>query len=1135
MAEANDANLNPTLVRAVLLGSLSENPLGTQGRYRPFGMFLPLVPPTPLVQIGTVDSSAAEFALAPGGYARYTDDSVFVAGRSLAGDWPYALPGPDDAWAGARVHEDEIDFGVAEVAASAHARLVLDLVGTQAQRPPRLEILLNGKPIATRALPGGTGDDPIEGHPERGRPVHAEFEFPTSSLQKGTNRLTIRNAAGSWAVFDALRIEADGVTGAPVLPGIRLEALPSVQAVLRTPAGPRQTLRLRATNLGPAAHHVFTVEGQAKPFDLKTGAQTLEFAIPPVKRRTTLIVRDDAGGRSSVVVAPVRPWTILLFPHAHVDVGYTDLQSEVERRHRQNLFDALQVARESASNPPESRYRYNIEASWVLDRFLRTASPAERAEVQEGLRRGDLAVTGGYANELTAAMRPEEMMQAYRESRRLEDEFGIRIDTASQTDVPGVSWGDVTALRQAKIDNLVLMPNGGDRIGGILGLTDHPFWWIGPSGRDRVFVWPLVTYGMAHGIRSFDGNRERIFRSADPTKRFIDGYLFPLLAQYVRQNYPYDLIGLPWSLTDNSPIDGDVPAAVKAWNAKYVYPEVRISTLSDGCREFKRRYGEKIPAKRGDLTPYWEDGTGSSAAETGMNRASADRLVQAATLDAIRDPRAYRPDAFLDAWRDVLLYTEHTWGAYNSISEPDSPFVKAQWATKQAFATDADVASKALLGPVVTGPEFDVVNTESWPRTDLVTLSVAQSATGDRVVDAAGKPLPSQRLRTGELAVLVPNVPAFGAVRLHCESGDAFVGGERVSATPAGLSGRNVSLQIDPNTGAIRSWRQDGREWVASGKTLDAVSYLLGTDLHKQQGPTYVRQEIVEPGPLVASVRSSASLPGTKGLTQEVRLVAGLGRLEVEDRLDKVAIRQKEAVHIGFPFDVPDGQVRIDTPWAVVRPEFDQLPGANKNWFCTQRFVDVSNDRYGVTLTSLDAPLVEVGGITANLLGSVELDEWRKRVEPTQTVYSWALNNHWHTNYRADQEGILRFRYALTPHGPYAGDVATRYGTEPSQPLLVCPASGPVSTPLLTLSDPRVIVTSLSPSADGKAFIVRLYGASGKDRWVTLRWRDGATGNTSLGNTSLSDVTQRIGRPLHGPVLAPGNGVVTLRVERLHP
>ena len=127
----------------------------------------------------------------------------------------------------------------------------------------------------------------------------------------------------------------------------------------------------------------------------------------------------------------------------------------------------------------------------------------------------------------------------------------------------------------------------------------------------------------------------------------------------------------------------------------------------------------------------------------------------------------------------------------------------------------------------------------------------------------------------------------------------------------------------------------------------------------------------------------------------------------------------------------------METPWAIVRPNEDQLPGSNRNWFTVQRWLDVSNADSGISLAPLDAPLVEIGGITANLLGSVPSDRWMTRALDSQTIYSWAQNNHWHTNYKADQPGETTFRYVLRPHaGGYAAAESARFGMETSRPLL---------------------------------------------------------------------------------------------------
>ena len=79
----------------------------------------------------------------------------------------------------------------------------------------------------------------------------------------------------------------------------------------------------------------------------------------------------------------------------------------------------------------------------------------------------------------------------------------------------------------------------------------------------------------------------------------------------------------------------------------------------------------------------------------------------------------------------------------------------------------------------------------------------------------------------------------------------------------------------------------------------------------------------------------------------------------------------------------------MDIPLAEMRPEIDQLPGSCKNWLPVGRWIDVANAVQGVTWVTLDAPLVEVGGITATMLGSQrDPTIWREHIERTQKFYS---------------------------------------------------------------------------------------------------------------------------------------------------
>jgi len=893
----------------------------------------------------------------------------------------------------------------------------------------------------------------------------------------------------------------------------------SLKVTLDYPYAENAEATLRAEGLNPV------------PVHLQPGSQTIDLSVAAVNSPTSLVLKLEVAGQTAaattVPLKPVRKWEIYLLPHSHVDIGYTALQADVEKKQDSNLETGMRLARATANYPEGARFKWNVEVLWPVDNYLRTATPEKRAAFIAAVKSGQVGLDAFYGNILTGLCRPEELLNLMHYATRLSDLCGVRIESAMISDVPGYTWSTVTAMAQAGVKYFSFAPNYFDRMGSTMKeWQNRPFWWKGPDGQTRVLCWcPSRGYALGHLI----GDGEAL-------ARFIPGYLVELETN----SYPYDITYLRWNVHgDNGSPDEKLADVVREWNQRYVYPRLVISTTAAAFRAFEQRYGNQLPEFSGDYTPYWEDGAGSSARETALNRASAERLVQAETIWAMRNPGPYPASAFDAAWRNVLLYSEHTWGAHNSISEPDVPFVKEQWKVKQGFALDADKESRQLLNEAVattSGADgrtgvIDVFNTSSWERTDLVTLSPELSAPGDRVLDSRGKTVLSQRLSTGELAFLAEDVPPFGTKRFRVVQGSCPAGG-RLKAEAASLTSPEYTVRIDEKTGAIKSLysRVLKRELVdeKAATALNDYFYLPGSDLKglKRNGVPHLR--VKENGPLVVSLLIESEAPGCKSLSREVRLIQGVDRVEIINTVDKLAIRAKEGVHFGYGFNVPDGMPRFDVGFAAVRPELDQIPAACKNWFSVQRWVDISNDKFGVTWSPVDTPLVELGGITANLIGSQhDYRVWIQHLKPSSTIYSWAMNNHWHTNYRADQEGPTVFRYAIRAHKKFAPEQAARFGVDCSQPLIVARASSQAPRPpRLELSSDKVVVTAFKSSDDGRGWIVRLFGASGKPQRTKLEWSQPAPRNVWL-----SDLSEKPKQPAGTSLEIPAWGLVTLRAE----
>jgi alpha-mannosidase len=892
-------------------------------------------------------------------------------------------------------------------------------------------------------------------------------------------------------------------------------------------------LTVRYPYVEPAPGVVRVTGSEPKPVTFNFGDQTIEIPLPPVQVEKTLTVQVEVAGQKfasrEVTLKPVRKWQVFILPHSHVDIGYTALQTEVVTQQNANIEAGLRLAEATANYPEGARFKWNTESLWVVENYLRVATPEQRANLIAAVKARQLGLDAFYCNMLTGLCRPEELLQLMRYATELSQQCGVPVDAAMISDVPGYTWSIVSAMAQAGVKYFSFAPNHLSRIGSTLKEWENrPFWWQGPDGRQRILSWcPTEGYSLGHSLGP-----------GQALTRFIPGYLTDLESS----SYPYEITHVRWSVGgDNGPPDAKLADVVRDWNARYASPCLVIATTAECFHAFEQRYGDKLPVFSGDYTPYWEDGAGSSAYETALNRASAERLTQAEALWAIRQPGPFPAAAFQEAWRNVLLYSEHTWGSHNSISAPDLPDVRDQWNVKRGFALDADKQSRQLLDRSRAGvppasetasPSLAVFNTSSWERTDLVTLTSEQSTAGDRVVDDQGQSVPSQRLSSGGLVFLARNVPVLAAKQFRVQAGPALSRGS-AKADGATLSSPEFNAQIDEQSGAIKSLfsRALKRELVdaKAATALNEYFYLPRADLKGLQRSGTPRISVKEKGPLVASLLIESDAPGCKRLLREVRLVDGLDRVDLINTVDKLKVRTKESVHFGYGFNVPDGVVRMDVGWAVVRPEVDQIPASCKNWFSVQRWVDISNDKFGVTWSPVDAPLVEVGGITANLIDS-KANDWRTWVQhlaPSQTLYSWVMNNHWYTNYRADQEGPVVFRYSIRAHKAFAPEEAAKFGVACSQPLVAGPASGPVlAKPRLELSPPGVLASTFKPSDDGKGWIVRLFGASGKTQSVKLAWAAPAPQQIWL-----SDTSERPKQKIGGTIEVPAWGIVTLRAD----
>lgn len=880
---------------------------------------------------------------------------------------------------------------------------------------------------------------------------------------------------------------------------------------------------------------------------------SISVILPPevgVNRNDTIMTHLVIGKNKiskALIVPSLRQWTVYIYPHSHVDIGYTNTQANVEIIHKRNLDNAIELAEKTKNYPEGARYVWNPEVTWPIERYLKSETPQRKAKLLQAIKDGYIAVDAGYVSTNTSTSSDEELFELFQYGKYMEEETGKTVKTMVQVDIPGVSWGVVPTAAQLNIPYCLALFNGSDRTGLTHELSFKPFWWIGPDGKSKVlflqpgaytpgalakgkYFWPLMA-GQTDPSKLL-----QIVKTDNPRENFIDAYLAEKLPELEKADYyPYDIFPMTWCMADNTPIDADLPDAVKSWNEEYAFPRLVICSATEMMRAFDEKYGKTLPTYEGDFTEYWTDGLGTNAKQTGNHREVKERLVQAETLWSMLHPGKAAPrETFEETWRRVILGTEHTWAYMEPAKQPISDDILK---VKFSHFEEADKGSVALLKqalPSATQSTSTVAifNTVSWVRSNVVRLAAAESENYQSVTDMDGNEILSQRLSTGELAFMASDIPALGFKKYKLSTKKSKFKGSFVQGYS--LDNGLVKVTLDDLTGDIIHLIYKGKEFSDQKATtaINSYRYLHGEDSSgKASKATNVKISIKEEGPLLSTLLVLSDAEGCNSLNREVTLIAGKPHVELCNIVDKIAITDKEGIHFGFAFDVPNPITKVDVPWGVMELEKDQLAQGNRNWIALQRWLNISNEERGVTWCALNACSFESGDMTANILGGAfGSPKWIRKLEPSATIYSWALNNHWHTNFSLSQKGIIKFRYAILPHDTkFNAAVSNNFGMEQIQPLLSSLVNEEYAfeSNLLIQGDPTVCTSIMKTVDNGKSTIIRLRSVSSVDQKIHLDWKTKAPKRLSI-----CDFYEEAGsQVMNNQVVVPAMGFVTLRAD----
>lgn len=830
-----------------------------------------------------------------------------------------------------------------------------------------------------------------------------------------------------------------------------------------------------------------------------------------------------------------RHWEFYLSQTVHTDIGYTDYQEQMrvqfgrflelakeyvkvskgtvpmdlksQDKHAKSMFEYKHAA------PGASRdisFKYAIESSFIMGKsYMERYNADQILEVLEMIDAGDMTMGAGQFNVCTEVFSTEAAARfAYYTNRFMVDKLGPDVKNTLQRmfDNPSFSKGYVDMAVQAGIKygmhamNHTYSPYHKKR--------QFDVFYMEGAERDekgnavnRMLIFNWTTYANNMGFfEDHSGENPGTAAGAEARLNALIAHLvarrgdrndrtdYPVENVYLNyENYPSTKNSQPTFPYDKIPLtlipvgDNKQPYASEIevgedlnayWKSKgYVYPKIKSAFPEEFFQDMEKEYGHIIPVESGTVENWWNEGWGTTAYESGINKLAEGIIPIAETVSAISSAltgKAYPYKDLNEAYERALTYDEHTWGYHTFSTTPESNMYDHQFEWKRSNAFGAKTLGEkvmadslsALASNVKTDVAADksifVYNHLNWKRNDVVTVDARDFPQTFEIKDGDAS-LP-YNLKDGKITFVAKGVPALGYKTFSVTPTvpPPFEAKTTVTGNVVGNEWYRVSFAEDGTISGIYDKKNNKELINPSAKTLDGHNPKFNQYIYYDNSTYAVSPATpatangvfkVEACAIGATIVLDTSCFSTEGIRQRVILYDDIPRIDiinevVKTSLGEISNNRKEHAYYTFPFKAgEDYEIRYDLPTGNTA-EGDQINGTSCWWYSANKWVCVKDkeNEFNITLAIPNTVLLMFDGRHSNNVW--DFNQWpfdRKSKQPT--IYSYILNNLWMTNFQADQPGYVDFRYSITSgfdaaSGGYNGyGKSARFGWEITTPL----------------------------------------------------------------------------------------------------
>lgn len=752
---------------------------------------------------------------------------------------------------------------------------------------------------------------------------------------------------------------------------------------------------------------------------------------------------------------------------SHTDFGYTDLPSSAWDYHVNNIRLAMRYIDETKNYPPDSRFKWTMEALWILERFWIEASLEERDRFDKYVNEGLIDVTAMPAS-LTC------LVDSYEWEREMDRLSGLlkkyKVQVAMEDDVNGLPYGLVDSLLKRQVKYMLMGTNLYS--GGTPVPAPSFFWWEGASG-NKILMYNGETY--ANGFNYFNAKEWRrgpvpnrydvwfnppsgndIFSSEKEDVKVSYEILRGKLDALKKAGYAHRLLQL--SFTNHWTMDNDLPCRqlsefIKTWNEMGLLPRLVFSTPSAFFNKMVAELPPDLLTLKGEWCDWWADGIAASPFELALLQGAKRRNRDIGSSLAYWGGSNAAIEKKIDELsHDLVFAAEHTWASYDSVAHPYNERTVGNHYQKFEVVLRADENSKRLRADIIRGSNqykplsqtnfFEAFNPGMETRSGWVELSaraMRMQVNGAEEI-GSGKFFPFEQTLESEWASgkgaseppkdfpndvwpYFPGKYRFYIENLHPGERKKFKLVNNTAHVSSVSSGRYFTVVTD-NSGSIRNLLYT----PLNKNVFDGLAgYLPGQLVVERPQGKYVRDaianrslnqaSIVHTSPVVSEYSKVDSFYAirylvvleeafAKRIEQQWNIFANIPRIEITTTIWMKENIDPIAVYIAFPFNMKSPKIFYNSLGNQVQVGVGQIPNTCGEYQNIQNGASFQNEEFSLAISTPDCPL--------GIFESIQRGKTRKTFSPKNGYFfNMVCQNYWTTNFAILSPTKLVVRHIL--------------------------------------------------------------------------------------------------------------------------